>query len=171
VIIDPSLAPKEAISAAQAEEFGDTDFVGVVNLGAVRRGIRRTSLSKQTPQSLLLYGNVQINAGDADIGMARGISDFGERSTTCNRVTNESAPAVANCERCESFFAKRFARGAEPLPKRETLAFVVNQKVSEFRRQNKSSPGRTRTYDPAVNSRLLYQLSYQGMFCLRRLSG
>ena len=26
-----------------------------------------------------------------------------------------------------------------------------------------SSPGRTRTYDPAVNSRLLYQLSYRGM--------
>ena len=26
----------------------------------------------------------------------------------------------------------------------------------------KSSPGRTRTYDPAVNSRLLYQLSYRG---------
>ena len=24
------------------------------------------------------------------------------------------------------------------------------------------SPGRTRTYDPAVNSRLLYQLSYRG---------
>ena len=28
----------------------------------------------------------------------------------------------------------------------------------------RSSPGRTRTYDPAVNSRLLYQLSYRGMF-------
>ncbi len=26
-----------------------------------------------------------------------------------------------------------------------------------------SSPGRTRTYDPAVNSRLLYQLSYRGV--------
>lgn len=25
------------------------------------------------------------------------------------------------------------------------------------------SPGRTRTYDPAVNSRLLYQLSYRGL--------
>ncbi|MEY4177761.1 MAG: hypothetical protein RLY70_1335, partial [Planctomycetota bacterium] len=24
-----------------------------------------------------------------------------------------------------------------------------------------SSPGRTRTYDPAINSRLLYQLSYR----------
>ncbi len=27
-----------------------------------------------------------------------------------------------------------------------------------------SSPGRTRTYDPAVNSRLLYQLSYRGLW-------
>ena len=30
-------------------------------------------------------------------------------------------------------------------------------------RGSKSSPGRTRTYDPAVNSRLLYQLSYRGL--------
>jgi hypothetical protein len=31
---------------------------------------------------------------------------------------------------------------------------------------NISSPGRTRTYDKAVNSRLLYQLSYRGiLFC------
>ena len=29
-----------------------------------------------------------------------------------------------------------------------------------------SSSGRTRTYDPAVNSRLLYQLSYRGIFSL-----
>jgi hypothetical protein len=29
-----------------------------------------------------------------------------------------------------------------------------------------SSSGRTRTYDPAVNSRLLYQLSYRGMYGL-----
>ena len=30
-------------------------------------------------------------------------------------------------------------------------------------REVESSPGRTRTYDPAVNSRLLYQLSYRGV--------
>ena len=30
----------------------------------------------------------------------------------------------------------------------------------------RSSPGRTRTYDPAVNSRLLYQLSYRGVCSL-----
>ena len=42
-------------------------------------------------------------------------------------------------------------------------AFRVNQKARGFRRPNLSSPGRTRTYDKAVNSRLLYQLSYRGM--------
>ncbi len=31
------------------------------------------------------------------------------------------------------------------------------------------SPGRTRTYDPVVNSHLLYRLSYRGM-CLFSLS-
>jgi len=41
-------------------------------------------------------------------------------------------------------------------------AFGVNQTVAGFRRPIFSSPGRTRTYDPAVNSRLLYQLSYRG---------
>ena len=40
-----------------------------------------------------------------------------------------------------------------------------------FAQPSESSSGRTRTYDPAVNSRLLYQLSYRGMWCEnRRLS-
>jgi hypothetical protein len=38
-------------------------------------------------------------------------------------------------------------------------------------RQKASSPGRTRTYDPAVNSRLLYQLSYRGMEFFKLLQG
>ena len=41
-------------------------------------------------------------------------------------------------------------------------AFSVNRSVAWVRRTETSSPGRTRTYDPAVNSRLLYQLSYRG---------
>src|SRR4051794_7744757 len=39
---------------------------------------------------------------------------------------------------------------------------AVNHTVALFRRQKRSSPGRTRTYDLAVNSRSLYQLSYRG---------
>jgi hypothetical protein len=38
----------------------------------------------------------------------------------------------------------------------------VNWIGGEVRRFQSSSPGRTRTYDKAVNSRLLYQLSYRG---------
>src|SRR3989338_5208472 len=34
-------------------------------------------------------------------------------------------------------------------------------------RLGKNSRGRTRTYDPAINSRLLYQLSYSGMNLLK----
>ena len=39
----------------------------------------------------------------------------------------------------------------------------VNWCEVSFRRKETSSSGRTRTYDKAVNSRLLYQLSYRGM--------
>ena len=38
-----------------------------------------------------------------------------------------------------------------------------------FGHVQKGSPDRTRTYDKAVNSRLLYQLSYRGLRC--RLMG
>ncbi len=41
-------------------------------------------------------------------------------------------------------------------------AFSVNPWVALFRQPTQSSPTRTRTLDPAVNSRLLYQLSYRG---------
>ncbi|MEY2726361.1 MAG: hypothetical protein RLZZ458_2228 [Planctomycetota bacterium] len=46
---------------------------------------------------------------------------------------------------------------------RDTLGVLVNQTVGESSLTGFSSSGRTRTYDPAVNSRLLYQLSYRGM--------
>ncbi len=42
-------------------------------------------------------------------------------------------------------------------------AFHVNQWVAKVRSRLKGSSGRTRTYDLAVNSRPLYQLSYRGM--------
>ena len=48
-------------------------------------------------------------------------------------------------------------------PSADLSASGVNCLVCFVRRKTKSSPGRTRTYDPAVNSRLLYQLSYRGM--------
>ena len=47
-------------------------------------------------------------------------------------------------------------------PSADLSASGVNWLVCSVRRKTKSSPGRTRTYDPAVNSRLLYQLSYRG---------
>jgi hypothetical protein len=48
-------------------------------------------------------------------------------------------------------------------PAADLSASGVNWWAGQIRDQRKSSPGRTRTYDPAVNSRLLYQLSYRGM--------
>jgi hypothetical protein len=51
-------------------------------------------------------------------------------------------------------------------PRGTLSAFSVNSGDSESSLFSKSSSGRTRTYDPAVNSRLLYQLSYRGIFSL-----
>ena len=51
----------------------------------------------------------------------------------------------------------------EKTPRGRLSAFLVNCSVSGSPLNSKSSSGRTRTYDPAVNSRLLYQLSYRGM--------
>ena len=46
-----------------------------------------------------------------------------------------------------------------------TAAFLRKRKARKHLLRA-SSPGRTRTYDPAVNSRLLYQLSYRGLLTL-----
>ena len=48
-----------------------------------------------------------------------------------------------------------------PEPKCRGRAFRL--RVILVCQNEQSSSGRTRTYDPAVNSRLLYQLSYRGM--------
>ena len=50
-----------------------------------------------------------------------------------------------------------------PISPAQFADLAVNHTVALFRREKESSPGRTRTYDPAVNSRLLYQLSYRGI--------
>ena len=51
----------------------------------------------------------------------------------------------------------------EKTPSGTLSAFSVNWTGSESSLTEFSSPGRTRTYDKAINSRLLYQLSYRGM--------
>ena len=51
-------------------------------------------------------------------------------------------------------------------PRGTLSAFSVNLAVGGSSLTDFSSSGRTRTYDPAVNSRLLYQLSYRGIFSL-----
>lgn len=48
-------------------------------------------------------------------------------------------------------------------PRGTLSAFSVHSDASESSLTEFSSPGRTRTYDKAINSRLLYQLSYRGM--------
>lgn len=59
----------------------------------------------------------------------------------------------------------------KPLPERQETqnaerfwlsAMGVNQLGGWFRKEKISSPGRARTYDPRINSPLLYQLSYRG---------
>ena len=57
----------------------------------------------------------------------------------------------------------------EITPRGPLSAFFVNWSVASVRRTDFSSPDRTRTYDKAINSRLLYQLSYRGILCTRRI--
>ncbi len=53
--------------------------------------------------------------------------------------------------------------GQRKTPRGTLSAFSVNLAVGESSLTEFSSPGRTRTYDKAINSRLLYQLSYRGI--------
>ena len=53
--------------------------------------------------------------------------------------------------------------GCANIRKGRHTAFQSCLSPKTFTTNDLSSPGRTRTYDPAVNSRLLYQLSYRGM--------
>ena len=48
---------------------------------------------------------------------------------------------------------------------------LFSMKLFVFARVSESSPGRTRTYDKAVNSRSLYQLSYRGIIPFAFIAG
>ena len=65
---------------------------------------------------------------------------------------------MASASKTRQYKAKTPNAGATLAP-----AFGVNQQGARFRGPFFSSPARTRTSDKAVNSRLLYQLSYRGM--------
>ena len=54
-------------------------------------------------------------------------------------------------------------------PRGTLSAFSVNLAVGESSLTEFSSPDRTRTYDKAINSRLLYQLSYRGIVFTKRI--
>ncbi len=73
-------------------------------------------------------------------------------STTCIRLST----AALQRRRCG-----RSAR-------RELASGDIRRSVGTPTRRN-GSPGRARTSDKAVNSRLLYQLSYRGMWAENRL--
>ena len=85
-------------------------------------------------------------------------TDVGEsRAQRRSRATSrELSPAERS--------AQTLARAAEKTKRRELSlsASCVHWLVGGNSACGKSSPGKTRTCDPAVNSRLLYQLSYRG---------
>ena len=91
-----------------------------------------------------------------DPNRARGGGSIGIRNPT-RAEQREHAPSV----RCRK---PHKTLGIIAKTPRGTLsAFSVNLAVGESSLTEFSSPGRTRTYDKAINSRLLYQLSYRGM--------
>jgi hypothetical protein len=52
--------------------------------------------------------------------------------------------------------------GAKGMPNAEAAGVFGDADVLALGKKKDGSPGRTRTSDPAVNSRLLYRLSYRG---------
>ena len=102
--------------------------------------------------------------------LTRDLESFGPRYEGAGGTLGVPfAPLLVSLE-TESF--GRAARMAETLaakahnakrPAADLSALGVNWRGFYVRRKPKSSPGRTRTYDKPVNSRLLYQLSYRGV--------
>ena len=89
-------------------------------------------------------------------------------------VTNRSNRRVAGSPRAaeEDGGRHRDFRGGlweRNMKRREVSlsAFGVNLWAAKVRGQTEGSPTRTRTLDKAVNSRLLYQLSYRGLLLPR----
>ncbi len=72
---------------------------------------------------------------------------------------------LRDCRTYRTTRRKSFAHSGKKQNAQAHLAWasVVNWWVVGGFANQKSSPGRTRTYDKAVNSRLLYQLSYRGI--------
>jgi hypothetical protein len=66
---------------------------------------------------LVIHRNMQITARDADVGMARGVSDFGQRPAVGKGVADKSVPAVMDGQRFEPSGTENAARGPESLAK------------------------------------------------------
>ena len=88
---------------------------------------------------------------------SRTAADMYDSPNTLLALSNRRAALSAVCRRKPSRSHK-----VQTIRRKLSLsASVINRRVAEKFATRKSSPGRTRTYDPAINSRLLYQLSYR----------
>ena len=88
---------------------------------------------------------------------SRTAADMYDSPNTLLALSNRRAALSAVCRRKSSRSHK-----VQTIRRKLSLsALCVNWRVAEKFATGKSSPGRTRTYDPAINSRLLYQLSYR----------
>ena len=85
-----------------------------------------------------------------------GGAEAGDAAFRANRAT-ENSPGRAT--RRKSLRDRRKRQNAGSTHSRR---LALTRLSAEIPQTENSSPGRTRTYDKAVNSRLLYQLSYRG---------
>jgi hypothetical protein len=79
---------------------------------------------------------MQITARDADVGMARGVSDFGQRPAARKGVADKSVPAVMDGQRFEPSGTENPARGAKPLAKR-VAGKRIHRSAGNQRRQER----------------------------------
>jgi len=70
-----------------------------LSLGHIFSGGRNGSLlteSEQVSNGLILHCDVQISGGDGDVGVAGGVADFGQGSSSGQSVADERVSAVVD---------------------------------------------------------------------------
>ena len=120
-----------------------------------------------------LQGNANISSpiikSPADTGFAVGsLGDYLNYATGVPNFESLAWGFRAYAKAYNDYFINQNVEGQElPLSLGDGLDTTTNTKLQNKNRTViKSSPSRTRTYDSAVNSRVLYRLSYRGIVVL-----
>ena len=77
-------------------------------------------IPKQIAHSVIIDHHVQVTTRDADVGMAGGVADFGQRAPTGQTVRDECVPTMMDRQCFQPPWPQYSAGRAEPFPQCET---------------------------------------------------